>query len=407
MLAAFLVCLGLAQPTLTSAATTTIRVATWNIETVGSPGSAEYAAALDILERIGAEVVAINEIASAADTTNLSQLATDAGYTSVVVPSSNPFGSDRNAILTTLPVLSQTINTSADLSGDTTANDLSRLLVEVTLDSPGNATDLTVVSAHWKSGTGNDDEFRRVVESRRMAQAVADPDPLYDAYILLGDVNEEADNVPQSPNPIVSEPSGLPGSFELGADLEASLLAGGFTNDPFANLSAAQVSVLDALQLDGLDSTRPASGRRLDYLFVSPVIVAAGAIAEVYDSNDEGLAGGLAKYGASLPTTTSATASDHLLVFADLELPPLCGNGRLDGSEECDEQGDNGTSRSCCAADCSFKPDGAASCDGTACTRPDSCLSGVCTPGPCADGAKCSICGGTCSDAAGNCACEF
>jgi hypothetical protein len=130
-----------------------VRVATWNVETVGSPGSAEYEAALDVLERIGAHVVAINEIASAADTTNLSQLATDAGYSTVVVPSSNPFGADRNAILTTLPVLSQTINTSVDLSGDAAANDLSRLLVEVTLDVPGDATDLTVVSAHWKSGT--------------------------------------------------------------------------------------------------------------------------------------------------------------------------------------------------------------------------------------------------------------
>ena len=62
-------------------------------------------------------------------------------------------------------MLSQTINTSADLSGDRSANDISRLFMEVTVDVPGDAVDLTVVASHWKSGTGNDDDFRRVVEA--------------------------------------------------------------------------------------------------------------------------------------------------------------------------------------------------------------------------------------------------
>ena len=62
-------------------------------------------------------------------------------------------------------MLSQTINTSADLSGDRSANDISRLFMEVTVDVSGDAVDLTVVASHWKSGTGNDDDFRRVVEA--------------------------------------------------------------------------------------------------------------------------------------------------------------------------------------------------------------------------------------------------
>ena len=384
-----------------------VRVATWNIETVGAPGSTEYEAALDVLNRIGADIVAINEVASSADAANLTSLAADAGYASVVVPSSNPFGADRNAILTDLPLLSAIINTSADLSGDPAANDISRLMVEVTVDMPGDAPDLTVVSSHWKSGTGNDDEFRRVVESRRMAQAVADLDPLFDAYILLGDINEEADNVPQTPNPMVSEPSGLPGSFKLGSDLEALLVSGGLVNDPFTNLSAAQVSTVPAVQLDGRDATRPASGRRLDYIFVSPVIAAGGVLAEVYDSSVEGLFGGLSKSGDVLPAGTSAAASDHLLVFADIELTPPCGNGRVDSAEQCDDGPDNGSSSSCCRADCTFKPDGAGSCDGNLCTRTDSCLSGVCSPGSCETGSACSICGGTCEDGTGLCECQY
>ena len=49
-------------PTLASAQTD-VRVATWNIESVGAPGSSEYSASLDVLARIAADVVALNEIA--------------------------------------------------------------------------------------------------------------------------------------------------------------------------------------------------------------------------------------------------------------------------------------------------------------------------------------------------------
>jgi exonuclease III len=40
----------------------TVRVLTWNLETVGAKGSGEYNAALDVLQRIGADVVAMQEI---------------------------------------------------------------------------------------------------------------------------------------------------------------------------------------------------------------------------------------------------------------------------------------------------------------------------------------------------------
>jgi parallel beta-helix repeat protein len=83
-----------------------------------------------------------------------------------------------------------------------------------------------------------------------------------------------------------------------------------------------------------------------------------------------------------------------------------CGNGALDGGEDCDEGTDNGSESSCCAATCQFKPNGAASCDGNACTRPDICTDGVCAPGTCADGEACTICGGACNDTGGSCECE-
>ncbi|MEO2167876.1 MAG: choice-of-anchor Q domain-containing protein, partial [bacterium] len=84
-----------------------------------------------------------------------------------------------------------------------------------------------------------------------------------------------------------------------------------------------------------------------------------------------------------------------------------CGDGVIEGLEECDEAGANGTGSSCCASDCNFKPDGAASCDGDLCTRTDTCANGVCTAGSCASGEACSLCGGICTNSSGGCGCQF
>lgn len=84
-----------------------------------------------------------------------------------------------------------------------------------------------------------------------------------------------------------------------------------------------------------------------------------------------------------------------------------CGNEIIDAGEDCDAGADNGSGRSCCDDHCQFKPDGNANCDGNVCTRPDTCLAGVCSPGTCADGAACSICGGQCVDSGSSCDCDF
>ena len=310
-----------------SLAETPVRIATWNIETVGLDGTVEYEAALDVLARVAADVVALNEIASSADTANLEQLASEAGYPHVTYSSGAPFGSDRNAVLSLYPFVGPALeHTSASLSGDPLANDITRLFVEAVIDLPGDALDLTVITQHWKSGTGNDDEFRRSVESIRIGQSIADLSSESDAYVIMGDLNEESDSVPRTPDPFVALPSGLPGSFSLGSDLALELAGDGVANDPFAVLEAASganAEIVPSLQLDGSDATRPASGRRLDYILASDVLVLQGISAEVYDSADEGLAGGLAKAGSPLAASTSTDASDHYLVFADIVVPAI------------------------------------------------------------------------------------
>ena len=84
-----------------------------------------------------------------------------------------------------------------------------------------------------------------------------------------------------------------------------------------------------------------------------------------------------------------------------------CGNGIVESGEQCDAGSDNGTGNSCCQANCQFKADGAASCDGNTCTTGDTCSAGVCSVGSCNTGASCSFCGGSCSEAGGNCECGF
>ncbi len=345
-----------------------VRISTWNIETVGAPGTLQYEAALDILRRIDADVAAINEVASIADVDYFFELASDSGFPYAAVPSYNPFGELRSGVMSKFPFASTPqFHTSAELSGDPNANDLTRLIVEVTVDVPDNLRDLTLFIEHWKSGTGNDNEFRRALESIRMSQAAAGLDPAIDCYVILGDVNEQIDSVPNFPDPFIEMPSGLPISFELGIDLQAELYGPGIRNNPFFYIEqepSPGVVALDARQLDGSEITHPATNRRIDYIMASRTLAGAGPQAEVYDSADEGLPGGLPKAGSPLPVNTCADAADHLPVFADITV--AAGNCFDD-------------------SDCS---------DGKTCNGVEICVAGVCQPGTaadCDDGIACTL----------------
>ncbi|MEO2169062.1 MAG: hypothetical protein ABGY42_13280, partial [bacterium] len=84
-----------------------------------------------------------------------------------------------------------------------------------------------------------------------------------------------------------------------------------------------------------------------------------------------------------------------------------CGNGTVGPGESCDDGAANGGFASCCTKECTFKPDGPASCDANLCTTTDTCTAGVCTAGPCREGQACSGCGGQCSTAATGCSCVY
>lgn len=298
-----------------------LRVVTWNIETVGNRGTSQYNATLSVLGRLGADVVMLNEVDAAVDLTAVSQLAADAGYPSLVVSAGSSFGSDRAAVLSRFPIVSSTSHTAAALSGSSTANDVTRLPLEVVIDLPEVDQHLTVVALHLKSGPENTDEFRRAIESFRTAQILEPRDPARDLYLVAGDLNEEVADLPLSPASFQFAPAGLPTSFRIGPDISAEMSSGGLANDPFLFLHGAGVLELDARQTNGSQTTRPVSGRRLDYLLASPALRALAPAAEVYNSTLDGTGIGLPKLGAPLSSGTSAAAADHLPVLMDVALP--------------------------------------------------------------------------------------
>ncbi len=289
-----------------------VRVLTWNVETLGDPSSDEHQAVREVLRRLDADVVALNELVDFEEDA-LAELADALGYDFHLVPDDNPFGPMRNALLTRLPVVASRTWTSEDLSGDDRANDVTRWPLSVTVEVDGGT--LALVGEHWQSGFYESDTFRRCVDAERVGQVADAVDA--DVVVVAGDVNAELDDGVGSPAAWTSIPSDVPSSFWLGADLYARMSDEGLPNDPFAPLRDRGLEVVDAAQRDGRTGTRDSSGRRLDYLFLGGDAEVLGA--EVYDARDDG-SGGLPKAGDPPPRDVTERAADHFPVFVDLRL---------------------------------------------------------------------------------------
>lgn len=298
--------------------TLAVRVATFNIETMSGAGS-QFDAARDILIRVGADVVCVQEMA---DDGAFADLAGAAGYDYHYL--ANPNGNvDLNAdwagVMSKYPFTNQYTATAALLSGDPSAKDITRNFVVAVVDVPGAAQDLVIIGNHWKASGDDVDEFRRSIESIRAMQASEDYDSAQVPYFVVGDMN---DNLGSTPSPssfaqswYTTHQSEFPASYSLGSDIVFPVQNGTFK--PFqAGTGSQALTVILARQKDGSYATMVESSSRYDYLWKSDAVALAGA--EIYDSRDEGLSGGLPKYGSPLAYGTSDTASDHMLVFADV-----------------------------------------------------------------------------------------
>lgn len=304
-------------------ATEAFRIATYNVEAL-DVGSSGYTALVNILKRMDADVVCLQEITQNAEVPQVATLAAAAGYSFSTVSSAQGTltGNLRNAILSRYPLSNVVSWGSDDISTDPTANDITRDILQAEITVPEVCQKVGVFTVHLKAGSTSLDKFRRQVEILRLKKvmenwAISHPGaPLY----LCGDLNEDIDDAPFG-NTFNSLPSGLPATYDLGNDIGFPVVY-----DPFATI--AQIGGLSLTMADATSEdcancyfTRVSSGRRLDYIFTRFSIPLLGD--EVYaspsDNNVDDGANGNWLYKAFTPPGANASndASDHYSVYAD------------------------------------------------------------------------------------------
>lgn len=301
-----------------------LRIATFNIESVNPSGSASFEALVDVLQRIDADIVCMQEVEET-ETATLFALATAAGYSDTIQANAPPAigGELTNACMSRSPLSIFGSFGGAELSPDGAANDVGRdiLVVRANLASDGEAPcALGLVTLHLKSGQVQQDWFRRQVEAERVAQAVAryqqeHPD---EPMVILGDLNESIDD-PALGSVFPRPPVGLPESYQLGSDIVFPL-----TYDPFATFASLGFEVTEATQEDSDRDQTWNDAVRLDYVLRRG---APALDAEVYNAcrdngvDDGPVGGSVDKAGSPLACEVSDVASDHFPVLVDLLLP--------------------------------------------------------------------------------------
>jgi endonuclease/exonuclease/phosphatase family metal-dependent hydrolase len=310
-----------------------VRVATYNVYFfddggVGSPGSMTYNAVRDILVRTDPDVIGFQEL-GANDVADFSALATELGYGHTAVSGNGDcFGDLRQAVMSRFP-----IDSASDVTSPAGAGEFTRAPIRTVISVPGAASRLVLYSLHHKAITSAGiNEFRRAIEARRVVenvQAWQAANPGDDHIVVLGDFNDDPGQTQTSQ--FFSEPSGGPGCFDLGIDVTFPVDYSNFPHDRYA---PACLTALTVFQEDSsIDATFPGSGSEIDYIFVSDPILnnpLGSPAGEIYNSARDDGVGGLPKVGSPLPSGTSTTATDHLLVFADLQMEEgtaSCTNG--------------------------------------------------------------------------------
>ena len=162
-------------------ATEHLRIATYNVLGV-DPGSSSYASLVDILTRLDADVVLLQEIGTAGGSTlsqfqansQVAELAMDTGYAHNAVSflSGTLSGGLRVGVLSRYPITEVISHDSFSLSGSFGSNDMTRDILQTTLEVPDIDVPVACFTLHLKASGGEVNEFRRAVELRRLEQAV-------------------------------------------------------------------------------------------------------------------------------------------------------------------------------------------------------------------------------------------
>jgi endonuclease/exonuclease/phosphatase family metal-dependent hydrolase len=314
----------------------TVRVASFNLEYgPGAPGTSDYEATKAVLARINADIVAFQEIYNDGQDNRVPywrQMAAELGYTYNVVAEVNGgrAGWIYLGYYSRYPLQTYNVNSPAP------ASEMTRLPMRAVVQVPGAAKPLVLWNMHHKASGGPSNHFRRAVEAYRIVQdinAYTTANPGHDEFLLLGDLNDDIDEAANQTASFVyadfqtfSSAAGWPSGYVLGSDIEevlrqSSLPYRAFPDGRYGSAGGG-LHRLDLRQQNG--TSRATIGTRmLDYIFVSTALrdsPLAAPRGEIYNSALEAIHPGLPKSGSPLASGTSRAASDHLAVFADIEM---------------------------------------------------------------------------------------
>ena len=295
---------------------TDIRLATFNVlNGIDAPGTMSHDSIRDILARIDADVVGLQEVfafdrnSNNGNPSNLESLATSLGYSHIFVPDGIALDTNSRVVLISkFPFIST--HSIASPSG---ARDVARPHAAALVDVPGTDADPTIITLHLKCCFDSDDFFRRAVEIERIKLFLTDQNLTgADNIMIMGDYNLlGTDSVYNS------LPSGLPASYVLGPDITFPV---SYFANPELYFVEAPLFNPDPRQQNGIASATHSSGATLDYFVISEALSDRGPVLEIYNSEFESTDPGLPKSGEPLAFGISDQASDHLPIFGDFDL---------------------------------------------------------------------------------------
>jgi endonuclease/exonuclease/phosphatase family metal-dependent hydrolase len=327
----------------------TLRIVSMNAKLgVGMPGSTEFNAVREVVERLSPDVLVMQEVHGAnafADWLSLVQqcgFTPDPAHTAMAgdAYAGQPFlGGDitgtLDQYLTTVSryPIRQRIQTGRG-SGD---SEITRYPLVSVVDVPGlpDAQDPVIVNVHLKSDSGDAANFRRALEALRLHQALttAGFSGATGNIIVTGDFNATdwmsqpasyQTNVPAVTQPGTgqfADGTTLPQSFSGGSDLTSPGFILPYATFPHSGFNPFGLTALDLAQADGNEETFAFASFKFDYFFVSqPIAARGGAQTEVYNSRLERFYDGLPKRLTRPDPALSTIASDHYAVMADIPL---------------------------------------------------------------------------------------
>ena len=321
-----------------------LRVATYNVKVgVGTPGSAEFRAVREVIERVSPDILLLQEVSDSGDfgdvKTMVEQLGFPGGPAYLATAgdafpgqtySSGDFGAGECIVTASRFPITETVQIGRGVPG---RKELTRFPLFTTIDLPG--PDLHVVNVHLKASTMDADNFRKALECYRIRGFLTQRglNAATDNLIAGGDCNAidfgfqpaTSYNTATSPSAFV-DGSTLPAAFLLGSDLSASPgVTLPYRIFPHQGFNPAGLFAPALFQADGIrPNTFNLSEARYDYIFLPQrLLVAGNARGEVYNSRLEPQADGLPKRPTLPAPEISEVASDHNLTFLDFSLNPL------------------------------------------------------------------------------------